>query len=152
MADLDWHCMAFRDLSNEGLYDILKLRSEVFVMEQDCVYQDMDDYDQDGLHVSGTGNGSLLCYARLLSPGKKYAEPCIGRILNSPKIRGQGYGKVLVTKSLEYCAFYWPDQGVRISAQLRLQDFYHGFGFVAVSDSYLEDGIPHIEMLIAAKN
>jgi ElaA protein len=150
MKNLDWNCLTFEEISSETLYNILQLRSEVFVVEQECVYQDMDNYDQDALHVIGVLDGNLVCYARILAPGKKYSESSIGRIVNSPDLRGQGYGKVLVNEALTRCEANWPGQGVRISAQHRLMEFYQALGFVAISDTYLEDGIPHIEMLFDA--
>ena len=147
MLDLDWNSLSFDSLSTIQLYAILKLRSEVFVLEQNCVYQDMDDYDQAAQHVLGSQGDTLLCYARLLAPGVKYDEPSIGRVISALQIRQQGLGKKLVERSLYYSNVHWPKLGVRISAQQRLEKFYLDFDFVTVSKPYLEDGIPHIEML-----
>ena len=93
MQELKWSCLGFDDLPPGQLYELLKLRSEVFVLEQNCIYQDMDDYDQAALHVLGSKQGALLCYARLLSPGVKYIEPSIGRLISAPSVRHRGYGK-----------------------------------------------------------
>jgi len=147
MLDLEWQSLGFDALSTAQLYALLKLRSEVFVLEQDCVYQDMDDYDQEAQHVLGYHGDTLLCYARLLSPGVKYDEPSIGRVISGLRVRQQGLGKKLVERSLGYCNGFWPGVGVRISAQQRLEKFYLEFGFVTVSKPYLEDGIPHLEMI-----
>lgn len=147
MPELNWHCLDFDRLSPHQLYRILRLRAEVFVVEQVCVYQDLDDYDQVALHLCGSGEQSLDCYARLLPPGAKYQEASIGRIISRPALRRQGLGKILVRQALDQCASAWPGIAVRISAQQRLEDFYLGFGFQTVSAPYLEDGIPHVEML-----
>ena len=120
MQQLNWSCVGFDDLLTSQLYDILKLRSEVFVIEQNCAYQDMDDFDQDALHVLGSSGEVLLCYARLLSPDVKYKEPSIGRVITAQSIRQQGFGKQVLNHSLSYCSSRWPNQAVRISAQQHL--------------------------------
>jgi len=147
MQKLEWSCRNFEALSSVQLYAILKLRTEVFVVEQNCVYQDMDDFDQGALHVTAYRGNELVCYARLLQPGIKYKEPSMGRIICALNSRQLGFGKKLVERSLEYCNENWPDLGVRISAQQQLEKFYAGFGFMTVSEPYLEDGLPHLEML-----
>lgn len=147
MHKLSWNCIAFDDLTPDQLYDILQLRTEVFVVEQKCLYQDMDDQDRHAVHVLGILDDQLLCYSRLLVPGSQYPEPAMGRVITALSVRRQGYGKILLEESLSYCQNLWPDIGVRISAQQHLESFYQAFDFIKVSKPYLEDGIPHIEML-----
>ncbi|HJO10619.1 MAG: GNAT family N-acetyltransferase [Gammaproteobacteria bacterium] len=148
MSDISWTCDPFGQLTNHQLYALLQLRTEVFVMEQNCAYQDMDDLDQKAFHVQGLRDGKLICYGRLLAPGVKYAEPAIGRIICILAMRREGLGRLLMYKTMAYCEELWPGQAIRISAQHHLESFYNEFGFTAVSEPYMEDGIPHIEMLI----
>ncbi len=146
MSELQWKCTGFNELSPHQLYSILRLRMDVFVMEQDCAYQDMDNCDQDALHVTAMQDAELLCYARLLPPGVKYQTVSIGRVITQKSIRRDGFGKRLMSKSLEYCQQYWPGETITISAQQHLEKFYCELGFVTESEPYLEDGIPHIQM------
>ena len=148
MQDIEWSCLEFQQLSAAGLYSILQLRSEVFVLEQNCAYQDMDDYDQPAWHVIGRLDEKLVCYARLLPPGLKYDSASIGRVVTKQAIRRGGYGKALMQQSLSYCGEYWPDASITVSAQQYLEEFYQTLGFETVSEPYLEDGIPHLEMLM----
>jgi ElaA protein len=136
----------FSDLSPDELYAILKARSEVFVVEQQCVYQDADGYDQSALHVVLPFEATLGAYCRVLPPGSKYAEWSIGRVLTTDAARGKRLGHLLMTTALDAIA----ENGggdVRISAQAYLQKFYESHGFVRIGDVYLEDNIPHVEML-----
>ncbi len=147
---LTWTCMPFAALSAAQLYDALRLRTEVFVMEQNCVFQDMDGSDDLAWHVQGRdAHGHLLAYSRLFQPGVKYPEASIGRVVSAPQARGQGLGQHLMRHSLAQCQRHWPGQAIRIGAQARLERFYLGFGFVTASTPYLEDGIEHIEMVHA---
>jgi ElaA protein len=145
--NLTWHIHSWSDLSTETLYHILALRAEVFVVEQNCPYQDVDGKDLKSLHVCGySENGELGAYARLVKPGVSYDEWSIGRVITSPRVRRTGAGEEL----MRVCIAYYADRKispVRISAQSYLHDFYTKFGFVQVSEEYLEDDIPHIEML-----
>jgi len=149
-SGINWSFLRFDDLSSEDLYQILQLRAEIFIVEQNCVYQDVDGFDQLGVHVMGrlsVGKGTrLVCYARLLLPGAKYEGASIGRVVTKKSVRGGGFGKALMLKSLRYCKEHWPDKAITISAQQYLQKFYTGFGFETESESYDEDGIPHIRM------
>lgn len=149
MSEIQWQCRQFDDLTAAQLYEILQLRTEVFVLEQDCVYQDMDGCDRGAQHVTGHLDGSLVCYSRLLEKGIKYATPSIGRVLTKQSIRRDGYGKVLMLKTLDYCEQLWPGEDTTISAQQYLEKFYRELGFTTQSEPYLEDGIPHIEMLLS---
>ncbi len=142
-----WHNIQWNELSAVQLYAILALRAEVFVVEQNCPYQDVDGKDMKSLHVCGfTPGGELCAYARLVMPGVSYDEWSIGRVVSSPRVRNTGAGRELMRQ----CMLYFEEQhidSVRISAQSYLKKFYDSFGFVQVSEEYLEDDIPHIEML-----
>ncbi|MFM1896301.1 MAG: hypothetical protein RLZZ385_1375 [Pseudomonadota bacterium] len=146
-SSLLWQGLPFAELDVYQLYELLQLRSEVFVVEQNCVYQDLDSLDPQAHHLLGYQAGVLVCYARILPPGLKYEDASIGRIISHGNLRGQGLGRLLVRKSLEYCQQLFPMAGIRISAQYRLERFYQELAFASVSEPYLEDGIPHIEML-----
>lgn len=148
MSRIEWRCLRFAELSSTELYALLRLRAEVFVVEQECVYQDLDDRDQNALHVIATRDEQIILYARLLPPGAAYEEASIGRILCASTVRGQGMGRELVTRAIRYARSAWPGHSIRISAQQYLLTFYEGLGFVPVTQPYLEDGIPHIEMLL----
>lgn len=153
-AGMRWECKSFADLTGTELYAALQLRNEVFVVEQNCVYQDCDGYDLRCRHLLGWGEGAegpyLGAYLRLVPPGLKYAEASIGRVVTSPRARGTGAGRQLVGEALALLDRAG-EPAVRISAQAYLEKFYRGFGFEAVSEPYLEDGIPHVEMLRAGR-
>lgn len=147
-ANITWQCLRFSDLSTAQLYAILKARSEVFVLEQNCVYLDMDGADSACLHlVAWTAEQEVAAYLRLVPPGLKFAEASLGRVISSASLRGTGIGKQLLTKALQQLALLYPGQPVRIGAQQYLEKFYRSFGFVTDSAMFLEDGIPHLEML-----
>jgi ElaA protein len=151
MSGLQWRCLTFEQLSTQDLYAVLQLRSEVFVVEQNCVFQDMDGSDAQALHLLGEQGGALVAYARCFGPGIKYSEASIGRVITRGSLRGTGAGHVLMREALRVCHSHWPSAPVRIGAQARLQDFYREHGFEPASGLYLEDGIDHIEMLRPAK-
>lgn len=127
----------------------MKLRINVFVVEQSCPYAELDEKDrhEKTLHIMGINSYQLICYARILPPGTNYIEPSIGRLTVDYSFRHQGIGHHLVLRCLKQIQFHWPDSDVRISAQKYLETFYKSFGFSQTSDCYLEDGIEHIEML-----
>jgi ElaA protein len=145
---MDWTWARFEDLGVGNLYDALALRSRVFVVEQNCAYLDADGADRSAWHLLGRNeSGALAAYLRVVDPGIKYAEPSIGRVISAPEVRGSGAGRVLMREGLARCAAAWPGRPVRISAQARLARFYSSLGFAGVGEPYLEDGIPHLEML-----
>ncbi len=144
-------CKKFDELSPHELYAILKLRSEVFVVEQHCVFLDADDKDQYCHHVMCMNDHKLLAYARIMPPGISYAETSIGRIVSSPSERGSGAGKKVVAESIVLAQSLYGKGSIKIGAQLYLKKFYESFGFIQSSDIYLEDGIEHIEMLLAGR-
>ena len=146
MIRLSWQCKEFSALSNEELYCILRLRAEVFIVEQECIYQDIDNSDQVATHVLGRHDDKLVCYARLLPPGEKYPAASIGRVVTSQRMRRGGHGKQLMARSIAYCEEKWPRKGLTISAQQYLESFYQEMGFVTASSPYLEDGIAHVRM------
>jgi len=148
---LSWICKRFDDLGVHALHDALALRCRVFILEQGP-YQDPDAADRQAWHLLGyDAAGQLQACLRVVDPGAKFAEPSIGRVVTAPEARGQGLGRVLVAEGLARCAKAWPGRAVRISAQAHLQGFYGGLGFVPVGAPYLEDDIPHIEMLRPAE-
>jgi ElaA protein len=145
---MQWHCALFSELSPKALYEILKARAEVFVVEQRCAYLDLDGIDEHAHHlVLQNERGDLLAYARLIPPTVKFEEASIGRVLTTQRARGNGYGRLLMRESISRLNALYPNSPIRISAQAYLEAFYNSFGFVRISDEYDEDGIPHIEML-----
>lgn len=147
MSGIEWRFMAFDELSAAQLYAVLQLRSEVFVVEQACVFQDMDGADDQAMHLLGTSQGTLVAYARCFAAGVKFAEASIGRIVIRSSGRGSGTGHALVGKAIASLLAHWGAQAIRIGAQARLEDFYRLHGFESTGRLYLEDGIPHLEML-----
>lgn len=155
-AALTWQYLEFGALSPHQLYAALQLRSEVFVIEQNCPYQDLDGTDAQALHVLGWApqgqagtEPSLLAYARCFPAGVKFAEASIGRVMTRLSLRGKGGGVALMHQAIACVHQQWGVQPIRISAQARLEHFYGNLGFTTASAPYLEDGIPHIEMLLA---
>jgi ElaA protein len=143
---LDWRFQTFDELSKEELYQILRLRSEVFVVEQRCCYMDMDNKDQKSHLLSGYYDGQLVAFSRIVPPGLSYVYPSIGRIVVSSKGRGKGFGIELLEVSIEKLEQLYGKSEIRIGAQLYLKRFYESFGFRQSGEVYLEDDIPHIEM------
>ena len=143
---LTWRVARYEELSLDRLYAILAARVAVFVVEQDCPYQDLDGLDDCGLHVAAWSGEDVLAYARVLPPGKRFAEPSIGRVLTARAARGSGLGRELMRRSIATASRAFPGQALRISAQQYLERFYTELGFETVSEPYPEDGIPHVEM------
>jgi len=144
---VNWHWCRFEDLGVHDLYDALALRLRVFVLEQGP-YQDADGIDPHAWHLLGReSGGALIAYLRVVDPGRKYEEPSIGRVVIAPEARGRALGRALMQEGIARCRAAWPGRGIRISAQARLERFYRSLGFELVGAEYLEDGIPHIEML-----
>jgi ElaA protein len=146
-----WSWCEFSELTTGQLYDVLALRQQVFVVEQSCVYLDADGYDDRCAHGLGYRDGSLVAYARIVPPGLKYAEPSIGRVVTARAARGRGLGRELMDRTLAEVARRYPGQPVRIMAQAYLGKFYRALGFEAVGAEFLDDGIPHIEMVRGGK-
>jgi ElaA protein len=143
---LSWRWQRFENLGVDGVYDMLALRARVFILEQGP-YLDPDGADRQAWHLLGRDDaGVLLAYLRVLDPGVKFSEPSIGRVVVDARLRGQGLGHELVREGTARCTALWPQQAIRISAQAHLQRFYGHHGFETVSDEYLDDGIPHVDM------
>ncbi len=142
-----WRLARFDELSGRDVHDILQARAAVFVVEQACVFQDVDGADPAGWHLFARRGGEIAAYCRLVPAGVKFAEPSIGRVVTTPAVRGTGLGRSLMVEALRSAFGLWPGAPIRIGAQQRLEAFYASLGFVTDSDPYLEDGIPHVEML-----
>jgi len=147
MSPMQFTWARLATLNAETLHEIMAARQRVFVVEQNCPYLDADGYDAQSWHLIGRINGELAAYLRIVDAGLKYPEPSIGRVLTALPFRGRGLGQQLLREALDGCHHRYPGQGNRISAQSYLTDFYRSFGFEQVSAEYLEDDIPHIEML-----
>lgn len=143
---LQFKIKRFNELSTQELYEILQVRSEVFVVEQNCVYQDVDGKDQKAIHVLGYFQDDLAAYCRLFDAGDYFEQASIGRVIVSPKHRDKKLGHELMQTAIKAVENEFGQTKITISAQLYLQKFYEGHGFVKTSETYLEDDIPHIEM------
>ena len=147
MTKLNWLIKAFKDLSTDELFDMYYLRQEVFVVEQQCPYQDCDEMDKHAYHLFAYDNDILVAYLRIIEPGFNYHEASIGRVVTKPSYRGLGLGKGLMEKGLIHVKSLFDNPHIRISAQQYLIPFYESLEFVTVGEGYLEDDIPHIEMV-----
>jgi ElaA protein len=148
---IEWQWRRFAELSNAEVYEVLALRQDVFILEQQCFYNDFDGYDQAAHHLLGWrtagGKRELAAYLRCLAPGAKYEEMSLGRVLTSRAARRSGAGRELLARGIEHAERQHPGHRIRIGAQQYLERFYAGFGFETVSAPYDEDGIMHVEML-----
>jgi ElaA protein len=148
---IEWQWRRFDDLTVAELYAMLALRQQVFVLEQTCLYPDLDGLDQDAHHLLGwrveDGGRTLAATLRCLAPGAKYTEMSLGRVVTSPAARGTGVGRDLVATGILHATALHPGHAIRIGAQAHLEKFYGGFGFRTISAPYDEDGILHIDML-----
>lgn len=148
-SEIRWRSCRFDELGLLELDRIYRARQQVFAIEQDCVYLDVDGVDPACWHLAAWSDTQAepLAYARIVAPGVKYAEASIGRVITTPAARGTGLGRELVRRAVAQAVALYPGQGIRISAQAHLSRFYGGFGFERVGKEYMEDGIPHVEML-----
>lgn len=146
---ISWTLKKFDDLSPRELYAILQLRNEVFVVEQQCIFQDADGKDPFCFHVMGMEGDSLVAYTRLAPPAVSYAGPAIGRVVTSPRARNKGLGRQLMEYSVDQCHTLFGPLPIRIGAQCYLEKFYTSLGFRPDGEIYLEDGIQHIEMILS---
>ena len=142
-----WRIKSFHELSTQELYKILQARIDVFVVEQNCPYPETDGYDEKALHLWAEKNGEIAAYCRIFAPGIKYEVPSIGRVLTAEKFRGQNFGKGLMKIAVDIIETKFATAKIQISAQDYLLNFYEEFGFQSTGNSYLEDDIPHTEML-----
>ncbi len=149
MIRYNWH--RWDELTADLLYEILELRQDVFIVEQKCAYKDMDGYDRKGLHLTGRDeDGNLVAYLRLLPPGTKFAQPSIGRIVTSAKIRGTGVGRELTLEGIRKCRDLYPGSPIFLYAQVYAVDFYRKLGFRVIGKPFDEDGIMHVDMICEA--
>lgn len=137
----------FKELSTDELYAVLQLRSEVFVVEQNCVYQDIDNKDQKAMHIMGYKSDQLVAYTRIFKPDDYFESASIGRVLVKVGERHSKYGYAIMEASINVIEKTYGETKIKISAQTYLKRFYNNLGFTEVGESYLEDGIPHIQML-----
>lgn len=144
---MDWKIMKLEEMSALQLYRIMKLRSEVFVVEQSCAYLDPDGADERSDHLFLEEKGEILAYCRILPRGITFPEVSIGRVVVSEKLRGQGISRKMMKRAMDYVITELKESEIQISAQAYLVAFYSGLGFQAVSEEYLEDGIPHVDMV-----
>lgn len=154
---VSWRLARFDELSAREVHDLYRLRVAVFIVEQNCVFQDIDGVDPECWHLMGFspsalgegrgGGPTLIAYCRLCPPGTKFAEPSIGRVITTGSVRRSGLGRELMREALAHAERLWPGKDLRIGAQRYLERFYADFGFVATGQPYDEDGIPHVEMV-----
>ncbi len=147
MSDILFQVKSFNELSLSELYKVLRLRAEVFVVEQDCVYQDIDNKDQKALHVIGYKNNNIIAYTRIFDAGDYFEKASIGRVVVSETERKYGYGHDLIKQSIVAIKDQYSKEEIKISAQCYLKNFYEKHNFKQIGEEYLEDGIPHIAMV-----
>ncbi|MBH9553156.1 GNAT family N-acetyltransferase [Inhella gelatinilytica] len=144
---LHWTCQPFAQLTVHALYAALRLRAEVFILEQHCLYADVDGHDPQAQHLLGWQGETLVAYARLFAPGDKVSgAACIGRVVTAAPARGQGLGHELMRHAVAACSRLWPGQPMVLFAQAHLKGYYAAHGFAEVGPEFVEDGIPHVEM------
>lgn len=148
---MNWRCASFNELSLQELYELMALRQEVFVVEQDCPYLDADGKDQDSYHVLGYEGPILAAYARVVKPGISYEEVAVGRVIVKMPYRGKKLGDALMLQSHDFIRKQYGAVAIRLSAQSHLKAFYQNLGYEPTGKEYLEDGIPHMEMLASLK-
>lgn len=141
-------CLRFQELSASQLYDVLLLRQQVFIIEQNCIYPDMDAHDHLALHLMMYKENELGAYLRIFPPGIKYSESALGRIVVHPKFRGKTTGKELIQNGINISKKEFPNSSIRIEAQAQLDKYYERFGFVAEGEIYVVDGIDHLQMVL----
>ena len=145
---MKWMYQEFEQLTGREVYEMLRLRVAVFVVEQKCAYHEVDGYDYDAVHIFCTDETGVAAYARLLPAGVKYEESSIGRVIVRPDRRGTGLAHTLMEQSVQYINAQWQPRKIRLQAQSHLAGFYGKHGFEIVSDLYEDDGIPHVDMIL----
>lgn len=148
---MEWHVRAFDELTPKELYEILALRSEIFIVEQDVPYQDLDRKDYEAMHIFAKDKGEVVAAIRILKPGVAYDEASFGRVVVKQSYRGEKLSSYMICRGLELMQEKWGASSARISAQAYLQSYYATFGFEVCSEPYIEDRLPHIEMVKTSK-
>ncbi|WP_217587336.1 GNAT family N-acetyltransferase [Lentibacillus saliphilus] len=144
---MNWHLKSFEELTNDQLYKIMKARVDVFVVEQSCPYPELDDYDQIAMHYFLEIDQNIAAYVRLMPANSRYELASIGRVIVTKPYRHNGYARDIMEKAKAYIVQEWQETQIKIQAQQYLQNFYESLGFEQISDMYLEDNIPHIDMV-----
>lgn len=148
---MEWKLKMFESLTANEIYKILQARVDVFVVEQNCPYREIDGIDQVSMHLFLENEGEIIAYARVIPKNILYKEPSIGRVLVHKDFRGNGYAKEVLTQAIAVIKNEWEDTTIKLHGQVYLRDFYRSFGFQEVTEEYLEDGIPHVDMVLAIK-
>ncbi|ANU26453.1 GNAT family N-acetyltransferase [Planococcus versutus] len=143
---MTWKVYRFGELTTKKLYEVLKLRVDVFVVEQNCAYPEIDGLDSQCIHLVYSENETILAYARLVPAGTKYEVPSIGRVVVREEARGRGLASQLLKRCIAYISEEWKADAIKLQGQVYLEEFYQSFGFQSISDYYDEDGIPHVDM------
>ncbi|SIT89454.1 GNAT family N-acetyltransferase [Edaphobacillus lindanitolerans] len=143
---MEWKVKRFQDLTLDELYEIIRLRVDVFVVEQRCIYGEVDGHDRQSLHLIGTDDGEICAYSRILPPGERYEEPSIGRVVVRMAWRGNGLARELVERAKRIIRDEWGGVPVRLQAQEHLEPFYQSCGFGSISEPYDDEGVPHVDM------
>lgn len=144
---MQYYLSTFDELSNHELYQLLKARVDVFVVEQACPYPELDDNDQAAMHYFIKDGENIVAVVRILPSGTRYDVPSIGRVLVTEGYRGHGYARELLVKSIEFIQNEWKEKRIRLQAQVYLEEFYASLGFERISEEYLDDNIPHVDMI-----
>ncbi|GAB4075072.1 GNAT family N-acetyltransferase [Barrientosiimonas marina] len=144
---MNWHVKSFQELTNDELFALMKLRVNIFVVEQACAYSELDDYDRQALHYFAEDDGDIVANVRLLPRDTAFKEPSIGRVVVAPEYRGGGYGRRIMQKAMHYIAGQWHEPVIKLSAQTHLKSFYGELDFRQLSDAYLDSGISHVDMI-----
>lgn len=148
---MEWITKTFNELTNEELYAILKIRVDIFVVEQECPYPELDNFDQQAIHYFLKINGEIAANVRILPSGCKYEDVSIGRVLVAEKFRDRGYAGQMMQRAIDYIVNEWKETRIKLQGQEYLKNFYSNLGFKRVSDIYLEDDIPHVDMIWEGK-
>ncbi|RIU89055.1 GNAT family N-acetyltransferase [Oceanobacillus picturae] len=148
---MNWHTKAFSELTTTELYKLLKARTDVFVVEQNCAYPELDNLDQESMHLYLEEEGEVAALVRIIPAGNKYTEASIGRVMVVNKFRGKGYARDVMEKALQFITEEWKESRIKIQAQEYLKAFYQSFGFKQMTEPYLDDGILHIDMIWESK-
>ena len=148
---MTWKIQRYEELTRDELYKIIQLRVNVFIVEQQTCYEDLDNHDQNSIHISYVQDRKIFAYTRLLPPGEKFEMASLGRVITSQEARGTGLGKEMIQLALDTIEKTWPGSEVFIQAQNYLKNFYSSFGFEAVSEPYIYDSLPHLDMLYKPK-